>query len=103
MFRKKPVVIEAMQYETGPDGPTVGAVDRLLAWGAPIEPTGHWGENWNLYVATLEDGDHEVHHVASPGDWIIRGVRGEFYPIKDPIFRETYEPAGAPTSESDDS
>ncbi len=30
--------------------------------------------------------------VADPGDWIIRGVKGELYPIKDSIFRETYEP-----------
>ncbi len=29
---------------------------------------------------------------AEPDDWIIRGVKGEFYPIKDSIFRETYEP-----------
>lgn len=32
--------------------------------------------------------------IASRDDWIIRGVQGEFYPCKDAIFRETYEPTG---------
>lgn len=35
------------------------------------------------------------------GDWIIKGVKGEFYPIKDEIFRETYEPVDTQRSESD--
>ena len=35
---------------------------------------------------------------ALPGDWVIRGVNGEFYPCKDDIFRKTYEPEeGGPT------
>ena len=40
-----------------------------------------------LRVTTLE-GDL----FAAPGDWIIKGVAGEFYPIKEDIFRATYDP-----------
>ena len=38
------------------------------------------------WIDTLEDG-----HNVCPGDWIITGVEGEFYPIKDSIFKATYE------------
>ena len=40
-----------------------------------------------LHIPTLEGA-----MTASPGDWIIRGVQGEFYPCKPDIFAETYEP-----------
>jgi hypothetical protein len=43
------------------------------------------------YIHTLEGT-----MLASPGDWIIRGVRGEFYPCKPDIFAEAYEVADAP-------
>ena len=41
----------------------------------------------SMVIETLE-GDVQ----ASPGDWLIKGVRGEHYPCKDEIFRQTYEP-----------
>lgn len=49
-------------------------------------------------VKTFMDGHVEINTlegtmVANPGDWIARGVKGELYPIKDEIFRETYEEA----------
>ena len=45
-----------------------------------------------LIISTLEGL-----HWADPGDWIIRGVQGEFYPCKPDIFAATYEPAGGAT------
>ena len=75
MYRKKPVVIEAIQW-TG-----ANAVE-LLDW---IKPTARQ-ERSSLIIPTLE-GDHE----ASMGDWIIKGVKGEFYPCKPDIFAATYE------------
>lgn len=74
-FRKKPVVIEARQW-TGSN-----AVD-LLDW---IKPTATQ-EGSELIIPTME-GDH----FASIGDWIIKGVHGEFYPCKPDIFEKTYE------------
>ena len=59
------------------------------------EPTPHWGgacnepqckDNWVLFIPTLESP-----HEASPGDWIIKGIKGEFYPCKPGIFAEIYE------------
>ena len=87
-FRKKPVVIEAVQY----DG-TRGSI--LETFRGPF--TFINGDSQNdpyVIVQTLEDGKNgEAEHVASIGDWIIRGVKGEFYPCKPDIFAATYEPA----------
>lgn len=91
-YRKKPVVIEAIQYRA-PTTPGDGNVQDLLDWGAPIEPTGQWSETYELIVRTLEDGsDAQVEHIASPGDWIVKGIKGEYYPVKPDIFDATYEP-----------
>lgn len=77
-FRKKPVVIEAVHY--GPyTMPTVELIE--FTWGKDITLT----EN-GLVIHTLE-GDM----LASPGDWIIKGVHGELYPCKPDIFEQTYE------------
>jgi hypothetical protein len=83
-FRKKPVVIEAVQFTISPDcvAPllefTEGAGAQLLTD----------SEGYHMRIPTLE-GDMR----ANPGDWIIKGVNGEFYPCKPDIFEKTYEPA----------
>lgn len=87
-FRKKPVIIEAIQYEC-PDQPrTSGNVAEIQEFGAVVEPSGPWDPpaNGDLIVKTLEGP-----FTASPGDFIIRGVQGEFYPCKPDIFEATYE------------
>ena len=74
-FRKKPVVIEAVQWNGFKEGPhDLGIV--------PKSPE---GLGW---IETLEDG-----YVVTPGDWIITGVKGERYPCKPDIFAATYEAA----------
>lgn len=80
MFRKKPVVIEAIQY-TGENKA------EILAFATKSYPDHDHGTD-SIYIGTLE-GDH----CASVGDWIIKGVKGEFYPCKPDIFEATYEPA----------
>ena len=45
-----------------------------------------WENNAEMVIPTLEGRMH-----ATPGDWIIRGVQGEFYPCKPDIFEKTYE------------
>jgi hypothetical protein len=78
-FRKKPVTIEAVLYsEAAPDT----AVSFLVREGADFVLDADEG----LTICTLE-GDHH----ASDGDWIIKGVKGEFYPCKPDIFAMTYE------------
>ena len=78
-FRKKPVVIEAVQYRDG-------NWQEVLRFDARI--SAHClGKKQHLQIATLE-GDMR----ADDGDWIIRGVAGEVYPCKPDIFAATYEP-----------
>jgi len=77
-FRTKPVIIEAIQF----DGSKVSTA-QCLRFG---------GHSMLLYddhmaIKTLE-GIMRV----DIGDWIIKGVRGEFYPCKPDIFELTYEP-----------
>ena len=79
-WRKKPVVVQAVQF----DG-TLASVEAL-----------HIPEaSQDLGSRTLQIPTLEGVMTAQPGDWIIRGVQGEFYPCKPDIFAATYEPAGA--------
>jgi hypothetical protein len=85
-FRKKPVVIEAVQW----NGDNLA---QLQDWGAPVTilPA---TDMQSLIVGTLEDGPNcEAVHVATMHDWIIKGVNGEFYPCKPDIFAKTYDDA----------
>ena len=81
-YRKKPVVIEAVQW-LGPNNPPHPEVVEYTDVEAPM------GERGRYYVNTLE-GPLRV----SPGDWIIKGIKGEHYPCKPDIFAATYEAAG---------
>lgn len=88
-FRKKPVMIEAWCWNE-----TQMLRRELESRG--MVTTGHTGhrdrpdECTNMRIRTLESGSGS--HVVDPGDWIIRGVKGEFYPCKPDIFAATYEP-----------
>ena len=75
-FRKKPVVIEAVQW----NGDNVTEMSNFAKINLIFK------ENNKLAIRTLE-GEME----ANVGDWIIKGVKGEFYPCKPDIFVETYE------------
>ncbi len=81
-FRKKPVVIEAMQFK--PDGE-----DALNALAVFLDGCTGWHMSADGIVIPTLEGDH----LARPGDWIIKGVAGEFYPCKPDIFVATYESA----------
>jgi hypothetical protein len=87
-FRKKPVVIEARQFNND------AASYDLLNWANHLQHAAgrdfvRW-ENECFKVPTLEDV-----MTASVGDWIICGVQGELYPCKPDIFAATYEPITA--------
>lgn len=91
-YRKKPVTVDAFQYDGDlirsngewicPDWAKEAFQSGVLYYDSPNcdePPT-------ELYIATLEG----IHHV-SVGDYIIRGVAGELYPCKPDIFEQTYE------------
>ncbi|WP_313331365.1 Gp49 family protein [Comamonas sp.] len=119
-YRKKPIVIEAYQWHRNGDHPEdyskdhegleggelrvfTGAERQANGWegdvvryyrhpdvpGASLcEQCGntHHAHGW---IDTLEQG-----HRVCPGDWIIKGIKGEFYPCKPDIFEATYEKVG---------
>ena len=80
-YMKKPIQIEAIQW----NGKNFDEIkefckDAMIAYG---------GE---LIIPTLEDGNFiKAKHVATEGDYVIKGIRGEFYFCKEDIFNETYE------------
>ena len=95
-YRKKPVVIEAMRLhaETSEGDfldPNTRAHAEIAGW-----MLGHGFHNFKVAAGPRPLGLHietlEGVMLAEPGDWIIRGVKGEFYPCKPDIFEATYEP-----------
>lgn len=77
-YRKKPVVIEAVQYD---------GTDESVDWLYPQLVSGEIGRNLQgVYIKTLEGVmKAEIY------DYIIKGINGEFYPCKPDIFIKTYE------------
>lgn len=110
-FRKKPVVIDAALWVGSAAGATP-VIDWVLSSGG----TARYSCGADPSPNCPTPGYHATHHycpscpfsdapekisidtlegviTASPGDWIIRGVQGEFYPCKPDIFAATYESA----------
>lgn len=92
-YRKKPVIIEAVQLLDNDDSIVeciefvynMGMKTSLFGLNATINKV---RANKGFVITTLE-GNMNV----SFGDYIIKGVNGEFYPCKPDIFEKTYEPA----------
>lgn len=79
-YRKKPVVIDAVLFRAGEqDGELAADVSAGKV---------SYHEDGTMLIHTLEGV-----MCAQPGDWIIRGVKGELYPCKPDIFAATYEVA----------
>lgn len=110
-FRKKPVEIEAMQW----DGTAAGATP-IIDWVLDGNGTARYdgpdagdpdcpsigGHKVFHYRPSCSYNDQDPHITiatpegvmrAAPGDFVIRGVQGEFYSCKPDIFEQTYEPA----------
>lgn len=91
-FRKKPVAIEAFQYDgdlidrNGNPYVPEWAMDAFKAGVLFYNSLDADGVPCELFIKTLEG----THH-ASVGDYIIRGIQGEIYPCKPNIFEATYE------------
>lgn len=84
-FRKKPVVIEAFKWTGDQDQieDPEWIVDAIRSGDVFFED-----EDPRMKIETLEGV-----MVANPGDYIIKGIKGEIYPCKPDIFQLTYEPA----------
>lgn len=89
-FRKKPVVIEAVQY-LGECSPVLDFLTESECSRVAFVP-GKRARHRAIRIETLEGV-----MLAKAGDWIIRGIKGELYPCKPDIFEATYEAVeGAP-------
>lgn len=77
-FRKRPVIVDAVQFWYDGDHP------RVLP--DPRSPTG-----WAIHTVETTAIKHEV----TPGDWIVTGLQGEVYPCRADIFAAAYEPVEA--------
>ncbi len=80
--RKKPVEIEFMQFSD------INSVEVISSWaeGKIKHKVSHKFNIGYMYIETLEGT-----MTASLGDYIVKGVDGEFYPVKPDIFEQTYE------------
>lgn len=79
-FVKKPIKVQAIKW-TGYNFADIRefiGIDNIKLFGSYNNP--------DLVICTLEGDFH-----ASVGDWIVRGAKGEFYPVKSDIFDQTYE------------
>ena len=88
-YRKKPVVVEVMRFLTNNEADNKNMNDIVL-WinqGKSDKDLHAWHNATDIYINTLEGVMR-----AECGDFIIKGVNGEFYPCKPEIFEKTYEP-----------
>ncbi len=89
-YRKKPVIIEAKRWYGTAEGAT-----KIIQWVLDNGGTARYHDKDddfpNELPSQLAIDTLEGTMLASPGDWIIQGVQGEFYPCKPDIFEATYE------------
>jgi len=105
-YRKKPVVIEASQWSKNgdhpkdnthfvaiKDGKSFNSEGEIVKYYRNPILDGEWPcplcnnlMHFHGWIDTLEGG-----HIVCPGDWVITGVEGEYYPCKPDIFEQTYE------------
>ncbi len=87
-YRKKPVVIEAEQYLPGKTSPFLRRAKLV-----PIDSDNDWECKTcgNKALEHMNCLTLEGWHIVCPGDYVIKGVKGEFYPCKPDIFEMTYE------------
>jgi len=97
-FVKRPVMVEAQRWDGSPE-----SAHEIMEWAASfgmVTPPEHPDDTPRGAVSVRFSGDVAYLSVvtlegtmrATPGDWVVRGVRGEFYPVKPDIFAETYDP-----------
>ena len=98
-FRKKPVIIEAVQWKGTPNGNNSSVVEvynfltgENITGGLQAKSEGeHFRIDYANGIPTLKIKTLEGEMTANHYDWIIKGVNGEYYPCKPDVFEKTYE------------
>ena len=93
-FQKKPVVIEAYRISDDLEERRLG-YNWIVSRIGEVDPFDHENKTSGVYI---DPGTGDIMIItlegvmrAVPGDWIIRGVMGEFYPCKPHVFASTYQ------------
>lgn len=89
-FRKRPVVVSAVQW-TGDNEAEVRAFTGSTVFRSCTDETSHDPQ----VTAHVYDVLHSTWVGVKTGQWVLRGVAGEFYPIDEAVLAETYEPVNA--------
>jgi hypothetical protein len=98
-YRKKPIEIEAVQLRWSTWDEVCDFLGNIIGEHNPgyeitaeqaSDTCGEVGPTYIALTIPTMEGDHTALH----GDWIVKGVKGEFYPVKPDIFDLTYEPVG---------
>lgn len=94
-FKTKPVIKEAVQFKWG-----LASVNKMCGLWPEFPEYAEWRQLPELLVLKIKtlEGDMRVNE----GDWVIKGLRGEFYSCAPDIFEKTYEPAEREHIESAD-
>lgn len=90
-YRKQPIEVDAVQW-TGANLPELAAFTarQFQAVEPPKDSDG------SEMTARVFDRLHDTWVLLRTGDWVVRGIRGEFYPVESEVFRSTYEPVADP-------
>lgn len=85
-YRKKPILVEAVKI-------TVENLPLILTWGEGKYEVGY---DIGKYAIRVTITTTTGRHTATEGDWIVKGVNGQFYAMPDETFQTLYEPEDAP-------
>ncbi len=88
-YRRKPQTIDAIQWT----GDNEAELDVFTNGDfQPLDATDRANCDDPEATGEILDRLHSTWVLVQTGDWIIRGIKGEFYPCRDEVFRDTYEP-----------
>lgn len=91
-FQKKPVVIEAVLFD-GNNWAEIGKFVSVSPWFRPAMFVRE--EGGRRIIAEVYDELHDTFVGVAVNDWIIRGLKGEFYPCESGVFADSYLPVAA--------
>lgn len=89
-YEKKPFKVQALKFKYTKEG--IEAMEKFVgAYLGIIKKAKCLNTKGEAEILTLEDGEFlKVKHIATEGDYIIKGIKGEFYPCKPDIFEKSY-------------
>ena len=91
LYRRRPIIVEALKFEYSVEG--IASLKAFVGDSLGVVKKGRAPSSvGEAEILTLEDGvDRRCKHIATEGDYIIKGVNGEFWPVKPDIFKSSYE------------